>query len=170
MLHKLYTRQLAGFLLGEMKGAAVDWEDNIFGKRCMRLLQQPWRVFSLLTLGGVACLQNAFALCVDGRHPGLAAETAASSAVVIGRVDKASDYTTADDPAGIAGTTYTITVLQVKKGHPPKTLHIQSENTSSRFPMSTGRRYLLLITGGPENGIIDACGNSHALDERIIAG
>ena len=111
-------------------------------------------------------MEHASAFCLDGRRPSLTIETKLSNFVIIGRVKKATDYTSPDDPDGITGTKYVVSVTQVFRGSPPKTLVVNSENTSSRFPLIVGQRYLLFIKGLPTDGLVDSCGNSGVANER----
>jgi hypothetical protein len=120
----------------------------------------------LLALLGILCAGHAFALCLNDRHPSLAIETESSNFVIIGKVKKATDYTSSDDPTGIAGTKYVVSVLEAFKGNPPKILIVDSENTSSRFPLTVGQRYLLFVQGSATDGFVDSCGNSGVLKER----
>lgn len=133
---------------------------NIFQNRRQHLFS------ILLIFVGFLCMEHASAFCLDGRRPSLAIETKSSNFIIIGRVKKATDYTSPDDPDGIAGTKYVVSVMDVLRGNPPKTLIVNSENTSSRFPLIVGQRYLLFIKGLPTDGLVDSCGNSGAANEK----
>lgn len=123
----------------------------------------------LLALLGLFCAGHAFALCLNDRHPSLAIETESSNFVIIGKVKRATNYTSPDDPTGIAGTKYVVSVVEAFKGNPPRILIVDSENTSSRFPLTVGQRYLLFVQGLATDGFVDSCGNSGVLKERKAA-
>lgn len=71
-----------------------------------------------------------------------------------------------DDPQGVEDTIYTVRVLEVFKGKPDHLIKITSENTSSRFPMDIGKKYLLFITGDGQTRFIDSCGRSGPVADR----
>lgn len=113
----------------------------------------------------------AFALCWDGihpggRHPDVPAEFKASDSVVTAFVVSSRDESSPDDPQGVEDTIYTVRVLDVFKGGVGQLLELNSENTSSRFPMVIGKKYLLFVKKGGQGNFIDACGRSGPLDER----
>jgi len=103
--------------------------------------------------------------CLSGR-PSLADEFAQTT-VAIARVQSARDVQDApEDPAGISATLYTIEVVERLRGMAAPTLVLRSENTSGRFPMAPGQRYLLFIRQGRDGAyFVDACGHSGALPE-----
>jgi hypothetical protein len=96
----------------------------------------------------------------------LIAETRSSKFIVIGSVKEATHYTSADDPEGIAGTKYVVNVRRVLKGPALRQVIVNSENTSSRFPMQAGQHYLLFIKGSPSDGFVDTCGNSGDANDK----
>lgn len=107
----------------------------------------------------------AHAACLNGQ-PALADEFAQST-VVVARVQSARNVQDdPDDPAGISATLYRLAVHERLRGTPPRGLELRSDNTSSRFPMERGPRYLLFIQtaqGGAH--YVDACGHSGALPQ-----
>ncbi len=117
----------------------------------------------LLLLGMAA--PAALALCMDGRAPAAAQEAEHAAAVVQALVTQARDlHEDASDPHGITATRYAVRVLRTLRGHPPAAFTLHSENTSARFPMETGERYLLFVQrDGAGRYFIDACGNSALL-------
>ena len=58
------------------------------------------------------------------------------------------------------GTTYTARIDEVFKGRIAKTLQIFSENSSGRFPMDVGTKYLLFLYRVEGRTLVDNCGNS----------
>jgi len=111
---------------------------------------------------------SALALCSDGRHPDAVAELKVgdmvATVIVVSRLDESSP----DDPQGIEDTLYTVRVLDIFKGKPGPSLKIRSENTSSRFPMDVGKKYLLFITNDGQAHFVDSCGRSGLLKDRAM--
>lgn len=110
----------------------------------------------------------ALALCLDGRAPAVAQEAAAASGVVVAEVTQA-ELLREDpaDPHGITATLYVLKVLRTVRGALPPGLALYSENTSARFPMEVGGRYLLFLSRDRNyRYFVDACGNSGLLVER----
>jgi hypothetical protein len=58
------------------------------------------------------------------------------------------------------GTTYTVRVDERIRGKLPRTIHIFSENSSGRWPMDIGTKYLLFLYRDRGRNIVDYCGNS----------
>ena len=108
----------------------------------------------------------AFALCLDGRHPDVTAGFRVSHYVVTAVVESSRNESSPDDPEGIADTVYTVRVVRVFKGKPDRLLSITSENTSSRFPMSIGKEYLLFVRTSEQENWVDSCGESGLLVQR----
>lgn len=89
---------------------------------------------------------------------------------VTGRVTTERNISEPDDPEGYAWTVYTVQVLEIFKGTPPRTLRLLSENTSARFSMDTGKTYLLFVSQAPgvemagkehlPSDYVDNCGNA----------
>lgn len=94
------------------------------------------------------------------------AELKASEMVVTAIVVSGRDESSSEDPQGVEDTIYTVRVLEVFKGKPDRLVRITSENTSSRFPMDIGKKYLLFITRDGQTRFIDACGRSGSVAER----
>ena len=104
------------------------------------------------------------------RTPSVAAEFKEAPTVITGRVLDERNISTPDDPEGYEWTIYTIKVLETFKGKLQETIRLSSENTSARFPMDTGKSYLLFVSqsgmaemAGQERipeAFVDNCGNS----------
>jgi hypothetical protein len=109
------------------------------------------------------------------RNPTVAAEFKEAPLVITGRVTAARKISEPDDPEGYAWTVYSVQVLEVFKGTPQPTIQLTSENTTARFPMDTGKTYLLFVRqssmvemAGQERlptNFIDNCGNSAAVED-----
>lgn len=123
----------------------------------------------LLLLGMEA--PAALALCMDGRAPAATQEAEHATAVVQALVTQARDlHEDAADPHGTTATRYTVRVLRPLRGHLPARFTLHSENTSARFAMEPGERYLLFVSrDGSGRYFIDACGNSAPLAESQAA-
>jgi hypothetical protein len=58
------------------------------------------------------------------------------------------------------GVTYTVRVDEPLRGQLPKTIRLFSENSSGRFPMELGTKYLLFVYRDRDRVSVDNCGNS----------
>jgi hypothetical protein len=122
------------------------------------------------------------AACIDlrgkeivPRHPSVPEEYASVPWILIGRVIASRDVASPDDPGFYDWTIYDVEVVEALKGKPPHRIKLESENTSARFPMDKGRRYLLFVSHSntvemagsaklPQD-YVDNCGNSGAVEE-----
>ncbi len=105
-------------------------------------------------------------MCLDNRHPSVHDEFTTSFAVIEGRILREKNLTEdPSDPSGITATVYDVRVTRQLKGRVGRTIHIKSENTSSRFPMALGSSYLLFLTRDRNSNFVDSCGNSVRLSE-----
>ena len=102
-------------------------------------------------------------VCLEG-HPSVEKEYQQSYGVLIGHpvaehaVPQSKDY--------LDGTAYSVRVDEVLRGHLPDSLEVFSENSSGRFPMDIGSKYLLFLYRALERTVVDNCGNSGLLSER----
>ena len=101
-------------------------------------------------------------VCLQG-HPSVATEYQQSYGVLIGHATAehavpASNY--------LDGTAYSVRVDEVLRGHLPDTLEVFSDNSSGRFPMEVGGKYLLFLYRALDRTMVDNCGNSGLLSER----
>jgi hypothetical protein len=108
----------------------------------------------LVTLFGI--VDSGFA-CVNG-YPSVAAEWR------MRRVFTGTVLSMRDEPEtdhfDVDGQTYTVRVDEALRGRIGKTVRIFSENSSGRFPMDVGRKYLLFVYRARDRLIVDNCGNS----------
>jgi hypothetical protein len=58
------------------------------------------------------------------------------------------------------GTTYAVRVYERLRGQLPGTVQLFSENSSGRFPMEVGTKYLLFVYSDRGRTMVDNCGNS----------
>ena len=105
------------------------------------------------------------AYCTDGRAPSLEAEFADSDAVAIGVATGQHRVRDARDPEGYVATLYDTTIERAFKGDLPRRIVVRSENTSSRFSMTIGTRYLLFLTNDGARFFVDNCGHSDAVSD-----
>lgn len=109
------------------------------------------------------------------RHPAVSDEYASASWVFIGRAVASRDVASPDDPGFYDWTIYDVEVIEAFKGRPPHRVKLLSANTSARFPMDTGKAYLLFVSHSPmvemagneklPRGYVDNCGNSGAVKD-----
>lgn len=118
----------------------------------------------MMVVGALLFCQQAAALCLSG-HPSPRSEFSSSKYVLLGKVVAEKNISSPDDPTGISGTIYYIEVTLVFKGSVGTTVKIWSENTSSRFPMHIGSKYLLFLTETRTGEVfVDSCGNSSRVE------
>jgi len=136
-----------------------------------------------LALAMVMIAPASYALCWESgegptaiyRHPSVPAEFKNAALVVTGRVTAERNISEPEDPEGFAWTVYTVQVLEIFKGAPPRMLQLLSENTSARFSMDTGKTYLLFVSHSPDvelagqerlpSDYVDNCGNSAVAED-----
>ena len=104
------------------------------------------------------------AVCLNG-HPSVAEEYRTAKAVVLATV-RTERLIPSADKEFYDGTLYRISVDKAFHGKLGSEAEIFSENSSGRFPMTVGRRYLLFIYSARGRMQVDYCGNSGLLSER----
>jgi len=100
-------------------------------------------------------------VCLDG-HPTVAAEYRLRR-VLIGTV-LAERYEPPTKVFDQEGTTYTVRVDEPIRGQFGKTVLLFSENSSGRFPMEVGTKYLLFVYRDRGRTSVGNCGNSEVYD------
>jgi hypothetical protein len=106
------------------------------------------------------------AVCLNGT-PSIEQEFRDSAIVAVGVARAARDVSAPDDPAGIDHTVYTVRLTRAFKGAAAgRTIDVVSDNTSARFPLERGVRYLLFIGETKEDRYVDNCGWSGALRDK----
>jgi hypothetical protein len=109
---------------------------------------------------------EAHAVCLNGK-PSVEHEFRESSIVALGVARAARDVSMPDDPQGIDHTIYTVRLTRSFKGMPAgRTVHLFSENSSSRFPLDAGVPYLLFIGGSKDGLYVNNCGSSGPVREK----
>ena len=105
----------------------------------------------------------------DGGYPNVTVqqELRATPLVVIGKVTGLKLVVDPiEDPAGYEGEIFIVDVERVVHGALPldakrsHTMSVYNENTSARFPMNIGTRYVLFVSRSFDGPWIDSCGNS----------
>ena len=97
------------------------------------------------------------AVCLEGRLS-VEREYRKSASVLIGRV--IASRAVPESKEYLEGTVYSIRVEEAIHGELPDTVEVFSENTSGRFPMDVGTRYLLFVYRQLGRTMVDNCGNS----------
>jgi len=98
-------------------------------------------------------------------HISISSEYRTSKAVVIGTVMSEKIVPETTDGFFDDGTTYRVRVDRTFRGELPVTVNIFSENTSGRFPMDVGSKYLMFVYAAHGRLLIDYCGNSGLLSK-----
>ena len=96
-------------------------------------------------------------VCLEGRLS-VEREYNKSSGVLIGRV--IGSRAVPESRGYLEGTVYSVRVEESLHGELPDTVEVFSENTSGRFPLDLGTRYLLFVYTNLGRTMIDNCGNS----------
>jgi len=120
-----------------------------------------FRAAVLISLCLWADLASAF--CGRG-HRSPAQEYRESSIVFVGRV--VSEEATRESEGYFEGSTYSLEVNEPLRGVPAKAIKIFSENSSGRFPMKVGRRYIIFAYEERGRLTVDNCGNSGELPQE----
>ena len=105
------------------------------------------------------------AVCLNG-HPSVAEEYEAAKAVVAATV-VAERLIPSAEADFYDGTLYRIRVDKTLRGSVGDSAEIFSENSSGRFPMAVGAKYLLFIHTGSAGMRVDYCGNSGLVPKRM---
>jgi hypothetical protein len=127
-------------------------------------VMQSWRsltsAISALLLAGTTL----YAVCLNG-HPSVAEEYKGAKAVVAATV-VAERLIPSAEADFYEGTLYRIQVDKTFRGSLGDSADIFSENSSGRFSMTAGAKYLLFIHTGVAGMQVDYCGNSGLLSKR----
>ena len=104
------------------------------------------------------------AVCLNG-HPSVAEEYKAAKAVIAATV-VAERLIPSAEADFYDGTLYRIQVDKTFRGSLGESAEIFSENSSGRFPMTVGAKYLLFVHTGTAGMRVNYCGNSGLLPKR----
>lgn len=113
----------------------------------------------LLATTLLAACRVSMASCENG-HPGVQKEFRDSKVVFVGSVISSKNVSSPDDPSGVDYTIYSLKVERPFKGKTERVVKVSSENTTSRFPMDTGKSYLVFLYNYGDGYFVDNCGNS----------
>ena len=105
--------------------------------------------------------------CLNG-HPTVQTEYRLRNSVLVGTVISEHDESAVDKYFDQDGVTYTVKVDEVLRGRPPKTVLLFSENSSGRFPMQVGTKYLLFVYRDHGRTMVDNCGNSEIFSSTSL--
>lgn len=108
---------------------------------------------------------TAEAVCVNG-NPSVAAEFRQSKAVVIATVVGERKVPATQDGYFLDGTTYRVRVDTAIKANASPALDVFSENSTGRFDMVVGSKYLLFIYEEHGRFSIDNCGHSGVASKK----
>jgi len=129
-----------------------------FGNRYSEIVK-PLAVLLLL----IGASGSAHSFCPDP-HPSLEKEYSTSAIVFVGTA--LSERSTIESDGFYDGTTYTLQVEKIFRGKAGQMIDVFSENSSGRFPMTVGNRYI--VFGYSQGGRIqiDYCDHSGMLPEK----
>ena len=123
------------------------------------------RTYAILTVSWIfMSSMQAHAVCMQG-HPSVRLEYSESDQVVLATVKSLRYVRDPRDQDEYEAVVYHISVQRVHRGDASKALDIYSINTSARFPMGIGERYLLFIHDDPQGKVVSPCGNSGLVSE-----
>ena len=103
------------------------------------------RISSLILASVLAMPFKAQAVCLLGDYS-LRTEFVRASAVVIAEALSEQIVPDPDDPVGFAATLYEVRIDESIRGSLHGVVELYSENSSGRFPLEIGKKYILLFT------------------------
>lgn len=113
----------------------------------------------------LVCGQTAHSACVFGDYS-VHAEYSRSDAVLEVVVVSERVVPDTEESDVLGGHYYTVRTEARYKGELPDVIDLFSENSSGRFPMVVGERYLVFVHSNVGNLTADNCGNSGRLSAR----
>jgi hypothetical protein len=102
-------------------------------------------------------------VCVHG-HPTIQEELKRSTATLVGVVT--AQKAVPDSGGYYEGVRYQVRVENLLKGTLSDSISLFSENSSGRFPMTVGHRYVLFVYKESGRLAVDNCGNSGPLPAK----
>jgi hypothetical protein len=121
-------------------------------------------LFTPFTLLVLLCLPEVVsAVCILSDYS-VRGEFERSLAVAIGTV--VSERATPESKDLYEGVTYTVNIEESFRGRVPATIELFSENSSGRFPMTKGEKYVLFLYQVADRFAADNCGNSEPVAEN----
>jgi hypothetical protein len=121
-------------------------------------------VLLTLLLPAVVASPGAAGVCLGDYS--LSGEYSRSEAVLTGMVTDAHLVEDKADPEIFAGIDYSVRVDRSYRGDLHGVVHVYSENSSGRFPMELGTRYVLFLHKSGTNLAAYDCGNSGTIDDK----
>jgi len=94
------------------------------------------------------------------------AEYSRSTAVVIGEPVSERSVPDREDVGFYGGIIYTVKISETLRGALHGKVEVFSENTSGRFPMEKGKKYILFLSKDQKYLSADNCGNSGLVAEK----
>ena len=127
--------------------------------------------FLVAAIGGISALSANAEVCLDekgisGYHIPPEKEAREAYAVVIGTVTSVKEGPAPFEGEDGEGTVYQLRVGETLRGQHRKTFALFSENTSARFPMVVGRKYLIFVHKHDAVFYATNCGSSGDLSDR----
>ena len=116
-------------------------------------------------LAALAIPQAALAVCLSG-DSSVQHEYFRSVAVVIAEVVSERTVPDPEDSESYGGIVYTVKIQETYRGSLHGTVDIFSENTSGRFSMDKGGKYILFLYRQQGQLSADNCGNSGLVGQR----
>jgi hypothetical protein len=121
---------------------------------------------ALLALATAGAPASNAAVCLSGQ-PSVSEEFRSSDAVFVGYV--ISERAEPESKNYFDGDTYVVRIEEPLRGLLRGQIRLFSENSSGRFPMIVGAKYLLFVYRELGRTMVDACGNSGLVSERSEA-
>jgi hypothetical protein len=106
-----------------------------------------------------------YGVCLNG-HPSVDNEYKGSKAVLLAVVAGQRNVPEASDGFFLEGTAYRLKIERIFHGKLANSPEVFSENSSGRFPMVVGSKYLLFIHEEDGRLLVNNCGNSGLASER----
>jgi hypothetical protein len=124
-------------------------------------------ILSLIVSAAALCApMTVLAMCYERDKLSVLGEFESSNVVIVGLVRSATPVSSPDDPDGVDKYLYKVKILKSFKGATKGTVTVTTENTSSRFPLDKGRKYLLFLKSVNTDMSADSCGNSGRIESR----
>jgi hypothetical protein len=122
------------------------------------------KAFLTISLWSVLAISPS-AVCLNG-HATTQAEYEHSYGVFLGTVVAEQSVPAASKPWDQEGTSYTVRVDELLRGKLSGRVRVFSENSTGRFPMHVGTKYLLFVYRVSGRTMVDNCGNSEIFNAK----
>lgn len=121
-------------------------------------------VLLALLLSALTASPGAAGVCLGDYS--VSSEYSRSEAVLTGTVTDAHLVEDKTYPVSFAGIAYSVSVDRSYRGDLHGVVQVYSENSSGRFPMELGTRYVLFLHKSGTNLTAYDCGNSGPIDDK----